>query len=425
MGRNFLRRVCTYGCVLTSIGLSGCGGGSPSNGSSPTGAGPSAQTEFLYTRDEFGDLLAFQIDLSTGRLTAIQTVNPPPAQNTVGGGPLVPDLQSRFMYAYQTYFDGTVTHYSIAGYALAADGTLSLINGSPFAIPNPSSSGPPDFGPLVINSAGTVLYAVNDGSWGGVAGFRIDSSSGALTPMANTFSTGPYGATWAAIDPNGQFLYLAQANTATPSGGPGIGEFGIDASTGSLTALAQSPALLSASSLDSPGGLVFDPNGQFLYVNLPGSESSNDIAGFLRNPTTGELTQMPGSPFVSESAANPVASSLAMHPSGKFLYVENYNGGAVSAFAVDPSSGFLSPVAGSPFPPQFSNRNTSPPTIVEGNAMAVDPSGKYLYLAGNDVEIVIYSINQTTGALKAVSGSPFPISGSPMSLTIIQGAGTL
>jgi 6-phosphogluconolactonase (cycloisomerase 2 family) len=57
--------------------------------------------------------------------------------------------------------------------------------------------------------------------------------------------------------------------------------------------------------------------------------------------------------------------------------------------------------------------------------MAVDPPGKYLYLAGNDAEIVIYSIDQTTGALNAVSGSPFLISGSPSALTIIQSAGTL
>jgi len=424
MDHSFLRRSSACVCILLSMGLNGCAGGAPPSGTSPTGVGPSSQPEFLYTRDEYGDLLVFQIDLSTGTPTAIQTVNPPSGQNTVGGGPPVPDPRSRFMYTYEPHIDGTVTHYSIAAYAIAADGTLSLINGSPFAIPNPSPVAPPDFGPLVINPAGTALYAISADAWGGVAGFHIDPNSGTLTSMASTFSTGAFTGS-AAIGPKGEFLYLAQTLTDTPSNAPGIGEFEIDASTGNLTPLANSPVLLPATALDQPGEIIFDPSGHFLYVNLPDAELPNDIGGFLRDSTSGELTPMPGSPFVSESATNPTATSMAMHPSGKFLYVENYNGGPVSALAIDPNSGVLSPVAGSPFPPQVSNRNkTNPPTIVEGNAIAVDPSGKYLYLSGNDAEIVVYSINQTTGALEAVSGSPFPISGAPAHLTIVQSPGT-
>jgi DNA-binding beta-propeller fold protein YncE len=86
----------------------------------------------------------------------------------------------------------------------------------------------------------------------------------------------------------------------------------------------------------------------------------------------------------------------------RFAYVANGSGGGpgtISAYAVNKDTGFLTPVAGSPFPGgQFPRWVT------------VDPSGDFLYVANsNDNTISAYTIDNTTGALTPITGSPFPL----------------
>ncbi len=120
-------------------------------------------------------------------------------------------------------------------------------------------------------------------------------------------------------------------------------------------------------------------------------ERSNSYAGL---PVYGE----PNVPYSVEC--------LAIHPSGKFLYTYNENDNSITGFAIDPSSGALTQVAGSPFPPQedpFFN-------TVEGDSMAVDPRGKFLYMTATATRpaIAIYriKIDQWSGALTAARGFP-------------------
>jgi 6-phosphogluconolactonase len=44
---------------------------------------------------------------------------------------------------------------------------------------------------------------------------------------------------------------------------------------------------------------------------------------------------------------NPIGASV--HASGKFLYVSDNGAGTVSAYAIDSTSGSLTPISGSPF----------------------------------------------------------------------------
>jgi 6-phosphogluconolactonase len=80
--------------------------------------------------------------------------------------------------------------------------------------------------------------------------------------------------------------------------------------------------------------------------------------------SAGALKEIAGSPF----AAGDSPWSLAVDPSGKFVYVAN-RGGAVSGYKIDPSTGALRAIAGSPFAPGYG------PVSV-----AVDPSGKFAYV---------------------------------------------
>jgi 6-phosphogluconolactonase (cycloisomerase 2 family) len=90
---------------------------------------------------------------------------------------------------------------------------------------------------------------------------------------------------------------------------------------------------------------------------------------------------------------------IAIDPSGRFLYVGCHNSALINAFTIDPDSGALSPVPGSPF-------------AAPGNPLfvLVDPSGQFLY-AGTDsatAGVLGYTIDQTSGALTPNSAGAAP-----------------
>jgi hypothetical protein len=95
-------------------------------------------------------------------------------------------------------------------------------------------------------------------------------------------------------------------------------------------------------------------------------------------------------------------------PSGEFAYVTG-NNAYVSGYTINPGTGALMAIAGSPFPAGS-----------EPISMAVDPSGKFAYVADRDwPKVSGYTINPRTGALTAIAGSPFRTgAGEPFSVAI-------
>lgn len=218
----------------------------------------------------------------------------------------------------------------------------------------------------------------------------------------------------------------------------GTWSYGIDATTGALTPiinpLTGSPGFTTPGEAPAPISVVTDPVGNYVYVANLGLLSSNGtVSGYSIASATGLLTPVSGSPF----AAGPGPISAAIHPLGKFLYVGNELGG-ISAYTIDGATGTLTPIPGSPFP--FSpvrlaidpfgkflfgtganvmtfqiDQNTgaltlssSAPASSGAVGAAVDPTGKFLYVADIGGGLFGYTVNSTTGALTAISGSPFP-----------------
>jgi 6-phosphogluconolactonase (cycloisomerase 2 family) len=135
----------------------------------------------------------------------------------------------------------------------------------------------------------------------------------------------------------------------------------------------------------------------FVYAAIP---NANQIAAFRADPYSGVLTQLSGSPYTVGDGVR----SVALHPSGKFLYAANpgQDENDVSLFAIN-SNGTLNEI----FP--RTPVGTSP-TLV-----AVDSAGAYLYVANTlSNNISVFSIDSSSGALTAVTGSPF---GTNLSLT--------
>ena len=87
---------------------------------------------------------------------------------------------------------------------------------------------------------------------------------------------------------------------------------------------------------------------------------------------------------------------MAVDPSGRFVYVANFLDNSVSGYAIDSTSGALTLMPGSPFPASF-------PVSV-----AVDPTGRFAYVT-NLAEGTVsgYTISAITGALTPIPGSPF------------------
>ena len=383
--------------ALLTLTLTGCGG----SGSSSSGGGGSSpqSTEILYAKDPDAGIFVFRIDTNSGNLTPVQTVTLPPSNNcyTVGETLLLVTASGRFLYTDDENCGAASSAYRLDAYSIGADGILTLVSGSPFGLPSIPIYSPPDIAAIAINPASTALYAIGY-QFSGIVGFEIDASTGALAPMLNVLLTYPLGGSGAAIDPSGRFLYRTDEfdNSST---GTGISAFSIDPASGGLTPLQNSPYSVPGSSW--PQQAIIDPTGHYLYSGL---WSAHGVAGFVRNLNTGDLTAMPGSPFESESTVE----AIAMNPSGSFLYAENYGDDTITAFAADPVTGVLGQEAGSPFPPEEDPYFNA----VQGECMAVDPSGNFLYVgAGNSPGIAIYRINQSSGALSAARGSAYEIDG--------------
>lgn len=68
-----------------------------------------------------------------------------------------------------------------------------------------------------------------------------------------------------------------------------------------------------------------------------GNQTSANVTAFSANSSTGQLTQVSGSPFAS--GANPRNSTIT--PDGKFLYTSNIGSDSISAYSINQSSGQL------------------------------------------------------------------------------------
>ena len=144
-----------------------------------------------------------------------------------------------------------------------------------------------------------------------------------------------------------------------------------------------------------PGGIVATSN-HFLYVT-EAAGSGGVVYGYAVDTSTGVLSALSGSPF--DIGVPQPAQGMAVDPTGKFLYITVPNTDEVAVLAIATGGG-LSPIAGSPFA-----TNDVHPT-----AASMDATGSFLYVSNLDSPqggVSAFAIDSTTGALAPVNGSPF------------------
>jgi 6-phosphogluconolactonase (cycloisomerase 2 family) len=172
------------------------------------------------------------------------------------------------------------------------------------------------------------------------AGYKMDPTTGALTPVPGSPYTAGTVPQFITITPSGRFVYVTNFGDNTISG------FSVDPANGSLTAIPGSPFTTGS----EPAGITVHQSGKWLYKANYGSAVST-VSGFSINPTTGVLTALAGSPYTA-ATGGVRAVGLAIDPGGNFLYTANQTSGNISAFNINLTNGVLTPntISGPTFP---------------------------------------------------------------------------
>jgi len=132
------------------------------------------------------------------------------------------------------------------------------------------------------------------------------------------------------------------------------------------------------------------------FVALDDTSSLDNVNVFRLDRSTGELTQVAGSPF--ETGLDSGAAAVVHPVNGRWVFVADWTGN-VQSLVLD-SSGT---------PTVASTENTGYDDFGWVNGLAVTPDGKYLYTTTDTADIVEWSIDQTTGALTRIGTYTTPL----------------
>ena len=258
----------------------------------------------------------------------------------------------------------------------------------------------PGTGALVvypINSDGSLGTAVANGS---LSYFPLTTDANeVLTPTAvNAITQNPVNSTT-----TGPSLVYVVAQNATTGLGSIVG-FSVSAG-GALTAVpCSSSASICGSNGDgtynagtAPNAIASTPRGLFLYV----TDSLNNQLISYTVQSSGQIIPSQNGP----TRTDVYPDGITVDPRGEYVYVANYNASDISAYTINPGTGYPTGVAAA-----GTYLTGTGPTCV-----FVEPSlGKYVYTTNFlDNSVSGFSLSPNTGTLAAVQNNPFLASGQP------------
>jgi hypothetical protein len=238
----------------------------------------------------------------------------------------------------------------------------------------------------------------------GTAGCVAQTGSGAACTLIAPSLTNAY---TISISPDGKSVYLPVAGALLT--------FSRDLATGSLTYLGCIGGVGCTALVGNPApiAVTVSPDNQSVYA-----KTSNGLAVFDRNTTTGALTQKPGAAgcFTEATVAGCTKSvglagddyALRVSPDGTHLYVPFNSPGGIAFFNRFPD-GSLTQITGTAGGCISSNGNSASVAsqCVDGSdalassfaaVTAISPDGKSVYV-GTDTGVTSFSRNPVTGVL--------------------------
>ena len=270
--------------------------------------------------------------------------------------------------------------YSVTVLTQPSGGTCSVANGSGTVSANVSNVAVTcvSAGPLAIVANGGVTNGVN-----AVSVYRANSSTGVLSFLNNANAgNSPYAVV---LSPNGLNAYVSNQL------GDSVSAYSINSTSGVITSLG-------ARVSNNASGLAMDRLGRYIWV-----------ANYGWN-TVQTLTIGAGGALVS--AGTPISTgqglpyAIAAHPTMDFVYVAHSSGFAITVHSVNPANGSLTLVQ------TLSNAISSPAQMV------IDPSGRFAYVATQGGGVCAYRINAVNGQLTiagcaSISGSTYAVAVNP------------
>jgi len=219
-----------------------------------------------------------------------------------------------------------------------------------------------------------------------VAVFNPGPGGGTSNASTFTITAGGVSPQSIAVDPTGKFAYVANE-------GCGLSAFGNVSmySTGTTTGVLASIGPPVSSNDEGGRSLAVDPSGKFVYVtNWGEGDTAGSISTYTINATTGALTSTGSINEMCPGLCAIAPWSIAVDPSGKFVYVANEGGlipTSVSILAINTTTGALASIG----------------TVAAGGravSVAVHPTDKSAYVTNSDSNAIsMYTVDATTGAL--------------------------
>ena len=296
---------------------------------------------------------------------------------------------------------------------------------------------------FVISPDGSRLYTCNSGSPGGLSSYAVEPHTGHLR-LLNRVLAGGGDTSFITLDRTGRFALVANydggnvsAFAITPEGKIGdwtafdrhtghsvhpgrqthayahaivldptnrfalVPDLGVDRlyvyrfdeKSGSLTP--NNPPFAPIAPGSGPRHVRFHPNGRWVYLI---NEIASTVTAFAWDSTNGTLTSMQtASTLPAEFTGVSTCAELEIHPNGNFLYGSNRGHNSLAVFAINQTTGLLTPVehvaSGGKTPRNF----------------AFDPTGRWIVLTNQDSSnAVVFHVDSSTGKLSR-TGDPVPV----------------
>jgi 6-phosphogluconolactonase len=332
---------------------------------------------------------AFDISIITQPANPTQTCRLINGNGTVQAGNVIDVGVACANTARFAYFVSEDSLFAGSVWAFAIDpisGALLPVAGSPFAAGDGTNS-------LTVDPRGAFLHAANGGAGASqfsISAYAIDRNSGALSPLAGSPFPAPASATSITLSPNGKFAYVAKEFDDA------IIPYSVDAATAALS------PLIPVTTGDGPyvpgsdmiRDVAVEPSGTFLYSI---GHNINRILGRKIDPTTGLLNSIPGSPFPTTFAT----TGLAFDASGAHLYLVDFetSTGDIALLTRDGSTGALKTES------HFKLPGAIPPKWV-----AIHPRGRFAYVGDYHARGYVFAIDPTTGTISAMNTTPLAAS---------------
>jgi len=379
-----------YNCSTGPILGGSCTAGTPGLGTTTTG---SATAAFVFVADATGATSNGTIDGYTLN-TSASTFGPTPTYtapatplNDGGVGMVV--AQAKYLY---TGF-GLASTGTIYGWSIGSAGTLTVLSGSPYAAPFMPFV-PVGFGTqsIITNPAGSLLFFSAAATGTGTNGPQVFvyqiGSDGTLTRASGSPFSVPFTGNLA-TDGLGKYLYITAASPTTHTGSE-IAAYSI-ASTGVLTEVGTFAFPMWQVQGEPTGKFMIGTTGNSVAINAV----DNDALYVFSIGTTGALTEVSGSPFVTQSS--PLSIAVQSDTNGSLVYTFGLTDdrsafNSVEGYAIN-SSGALSAVTGSPFA-----------NAAVGDQGAFDQSGDFLFVYGVIDNLSTNTIVPQMGAFSVASG---------------------